>query len=73
MSLVFAGAPIINAITALVIHLPAGGWSSLRWQFIVGIILAALGGYMVVKYKPNPSPPPKTATQNIVGEHSSQK
>lgn len=55
MSIVFAGAPIVNAVVALAIHPPAGGFSSLRWQFIVGILLAALGGCLVTLYKPGPS------------------
>ena len=52
MSIVFAGAPVVNAIVALALHPPAGGWSSLRWQFAAGIFLAALGGFLVTKYKP---------------------
>jgi len=52
MSIVFAGAPVVNAIVALALHPPAGGWSSLRWQFATGILLAALGGFLVTKYKP---------------------
>lgn len=52
MSIVFAGAPIVNAIVALALHPPAGGFSVLRWQFIAGILLAALGGFLVTKYKP---------------------
>lgn len=54
MSIIFAGAPIVNAVIALMIHPPAGGLGSLRWQFIVGILLAALGGTMVTLYKPAP-------------------
>ena len=54
MSIIFAGAPIVNAVVALLIHPPAGGLSSLRWQFIAGILLAALGGTMVSMYKPAP-------------------
>ena len=57
MAIVFAGAPIINAIVALSLHSPAGGWASLRWQFIAGILLAALGGFLVTNYKPTPAPP----------------
>ena len=57
MSIVFAGAPIINAISAMIIYPPAGGFSSLRWQFIAGIFLAALGGFLVTLYKPPPSAP----------------
>jgi hypothetical protein len=52
MSIVFAGAPVVNAIVAVALHPPAGGWSSLRWQFAAGILLAALGGFLVTKYKP---------------------
>jgi len=42
MSIVFAGAPIVNAVTALVVHPPAGGLSAVRWQFLAGIVCAAL-------------------------------
>jgi len=52
MSIVFAGAPVVNAVVALLIHPPAGGFSSLRWQFVAGILLAALGGCLVTLYKP---------------------
>jgi hypothetical protein len=60
MSIVFAGAPVVNAVVALLQHPPAGGWGSIRPQFYVGIALAALGGFMVTRFKPNP-PPPKAA------------
>jgi drug/metabolite transporter (DMT)-like permease len=52
MSLVFGGAPIVNAIASMISHPPAGGWQSLRWQFIVGILLAAAGGFLVTLYRP---------------------
>lgn len=52
MSIVFAGAPIVNAIVALALHPPAGGFGAMRWQFMAGILLAALGGFLVTKYKP---------------------
>lgn len=58
MAIVFAGAPIVNALVAFSIHPPPGGWRSLRWQFVVGILLAALGGFMVTYYKPGPTPLP---------------
>jgi drug/metabolite transporter (DMT)-like permease len=54
MSLIFAGAPVINAVVAILWHPPAGGVSSLRWQFVLGILLAALGGCLVSFYKPPP-------------------
>jgi hypothetical protein len=56
MSIVFAGAPVVNAIVALSIHPPKGGLATLRWQFVAGILLAALGGFLVTKYKPGPAP-----------------
>lgn len=56
MSIIFAGAPIVNAIVALSIHPPQGGFAGLRWQFVAGILLAALGGCLVTLYKPNPVP-----------------
>jgi hypothetical protein len=62
MSIIFAGAPIVNAVVALSLHPPAGGFSSLRWQFLAGIALAAIGGCLVTLYKPGP-PPPKAAVQ----------
>ena len=52
MSIVFAGAPIVNAIVATLSHPPAGGWGSVRWQFVAGILLAALGGCLVMLYRP---------------------
>jgi hypothetical protein len=62
MSLVFAGAPVVNALVALVVHPPAGGWGSVRWQFFAGILLAALGGFLVTLYKPAPAAPAKAPT-----------
>ncbi len=57
MSIIFAGAPVINAVVALSMAPPAGGWGSIRWQFFAGILLAALGGFMVTLYKPGPAAP----------------
>src|SRR6266576_6298769 len=57
MSIVFAGAPVVNAIYSLLLHPPAGGWGSIRPQFYLGIVLAALGGCLVTFYKPNPPAP----------------
>ncbi len=62
MSIVFAGAPVLNALYTLVLHPPTGGWQRLPWPFILGIILAALGGCLVTLYKPAPAAPhPKPA------------
>jgi drug/metabolite transporter (DMT)-like permease len=58
MSIVFAGAPVLNAIYSLVLHPPAGGWQKVPWQFALGLLLAALGGCLVTLYKPAPGPSP---------------
>ena len=58
MSIVFAGAPVLNALYSLALHPPAGGWQKLPWPFVVGLVLAALGGCLVTLYKPAPGPPP---------------
>ena len=56
MSIIFAGAPVVNAAVALSWHPPAGGVSSIKPQFFLGILLAALGGFLVTVYKPGPAP-----------------
>jgi drug/metabolite transporter (DMT)-like permease len=61
MSIVFAGAPVLNALYSLILHPPAGGWSKLPIQFVLGIVLAAVGGCLVSYYKPAPSAPQKKA------------
>src|SRR5437762_1454619 len=38
MSIVFGGAPIINAIVAMLLNPPAGGFSAIKWQFFLGIL-----------------------------------
>ena len=69
MAIVFAGAPIVNAFTAMAVHPPAGGLSALRWQFILGIVLAAVGGCLVSLYKPGPAPhKPAAAAERGVGQ-----
>lgn len=59
MSIVFAGAPVVNAVVAMAVHPPAGGLGAVRWPFLLGIVLAAVGGCLVTLYRPMPSPPPK--------------
>jgi drug/metabolite transporter (DMT)-like permease len=62
MSIIFAGAPVVNALYSLMLHPPAGGWQKLPWQFVLGIVLAALGGCLVSLYKPAPAGPPAKPT-----------
>ena len=64
MSIVFAGAPIVNAVVAMLQHPPAGGPSSIRWQFVAGILMAALGGCLVTLYKPPPGQPVAKVVQS---------
>jgi hypothetical protein len=56
MSIIFAGAPIVNAVVALALHPPKGGVAALPWPFFAGIVLAAAGGTLVTLYKPAPAP-----------------
>ena len=58
MSIVFAGAPIVNAVVAFSLHPPAGGLGALRWPFYLGLVLAATGGTLVTLYKPGPGKSP---------------
>ena len=54
MSIIFAGAPIVNAVVALLQHRPDGGFGAIPLPFYLGILMAAAGGFMVVKFKPVP-------------------
>ena len=47
-----SGLPIVTAIVATLSHPPPGGFSSVRWPFVLGILLAALGGCLVTLYRP---------------------
>lgn len=60
MSIVFAGAPIVNAVVATWMHPPKNGLADVPWQFYAGILMAAVGGCLVSLYKPAPAP--KTAS-----------
>ncbi len=62
MSIIFAGAPVVNAVVSLALHPPAAGFSSIKPQFFLGILLAAVGGMLVMLYKPGPSPKKSTAS-----------
>jgi hypothetical protein len=53
MSIIFAGAPMVNAIVSTT---KEGNWAYVKPQFLLGIALAALGGYLVTKNAPKPPP-----------------
>jgi hypothetical protein len=65
MTIVFSGAPVVNAIVALVQHPPEGGWGTIRAPFWIGMILAIAGGALVTKYKPGPVAPAKVAAATV--------
>jgi hypothetical protein len=71
MSIVFAGAPVLNAIYSLIISPPAGGWQKLPLPFILGIVLAATGGCLVSYYKPAPAAVHKPSVAAAPGGSSS--
>ncbi len=68
MSIIFAGAPIVNAIVSIALHPPQGGLAAIKPQFFLGILLAALGGCLVTLYKPNPAPKPAAAQPGAVSQ-----
>lgn len=47
--IVFAGAPVVNTIVSMMIHKPA---SPPRVWFYVGIVLAAGGAFLALRFKP---------------------
>lgn len=50
MPIVFGGAPVINTLTAMLLHRPD---KAIPPQFIIGCILAVIGTVMVSKYAPS--------------------
>ncbi len=53
MPIVFAGAPVVNTLTAMLIHPPEGGFKSIPMPFLAGCILAVGGAFLVAKYAPS--------------------
>ena len=50
ISIVAASAPTVNAVVSITLYPPPPG--SLQFKFIFGIVLAAVGGFMVGRYRP---------------------
>ena len=75
MSIVFAGAPVVNAVVATWMHPPKDGLAGVPWQFYAGIVMAAVGGCVVSLYRPPPAPAARIAgtgtagTPSIPGRH----
>src|SRR5271156_6176272 len=63
MSIVFAGAPIVNAVVAIYLNPPEGGLGAIKWQFYLGIVMAATGGCLVTFFKPPAARPHAPAAQ----------
>ncbi len=61
MSIIFAGAPVVNAIVFIAMNPPQGGFSGIPWQFYVGMLMAITGGTLVTIFKPAPSASAKPA------------
>src|SRR5688572_3103259 len=55
MAIVFAGAPVVNAIVSLAITRHQLDWSRISPLFYLGIALALGGGALVTLYKPAPT------------------
>ena len=66
MSIIFAGAPIVNAVVNTT---KEGNWQYVKAPFIIGICLAALGGYLVTK---NPPKRPSAENQTTAAEASAK-
>ena len=67
MAIIFAGAPVVNALVAIALHPPGGGWGSVSPLFWLGIGFAVLGGGLVTLKKPGPA---KKPSAEIPVEHS---
>lgn len=63
MSIVFSGAPVVNALVSVWLDRQAGKTYHLPAPFLLGMVLAATGGFLVVKYKPSAPPPPAPSGQ----------
>ena len=62
MPIVFAGAPVVNTLAAMALHPPQGGLKALPLPFLLGIVLAAGGAFLVAKFAPtNTGAPAKSA------------
>ena len=60
MTIIFSGAPVLNALISLSVTPPPMGWSKIPLPFWLGMVLAITGGALVTKFKPG-APPKKPA------------
>ncbi|MFP6899783.1 MAG: hypothetical protein VCA36_02500 [Opitutales bacterium] len=64
MSIIFAGAPIVNAIVSTT---KEQYWAYVKPPFLLGICFAALGGVLVTKYAPK-KPPDEPSVQEAAAK-----
>jgi len=55
MTIVFGGAPVVNAVVALLMNPPEGGFVAVPKPFYLGLLLAVAGGCLVTFFKPAPA------------------
>ncbi len=67
MSIVFAGAPVVNALVSLWLFRHEIDFGKVSPAFYLGIVLAVVGGGMVTKFKPNPAPKKPGAASIVPG------
>jgi hypothetical protein len=67
MPIVFGGAPIVNAIVSMLKQ--GSSFKSLPLPFILGILLAASGGFLVAKFAPTNTGAPTNATPGAPPAH----
>lgn len=65
MTIVFGGAPVVNAAVALYLYREEINFSGINPLFYVGLLLAVIGGGLTTKFKPNPAP--KKPAINVPG------
>ncbi len=72
MTIIFSGAPVLNAIVALCVTPPPNGWSKIPLPFWLGMVLAISGGALVTKFKPGPGPAKKPPTVATVAQETAR-
>ena len=66
MAIIFAGAPVVNALMSVAMHPPDGGFGGIKAGFWIGLLLAVSGGCLVSFYKPAPGKPLPTPPPQVV-------
>ncbi len=66
MSIVFAGAPVVNALVSLWMTRNEIQFNAINPLFYLGMAMALAGGGLVTLYKPTPPPPSRQAAPAFV-------